>query len=184
MSINTASTEAFSNGASPMRYWEELTAMFAEKRVGFRFHEVMSGEHVFEPGFGPSGRHRMKYVVTWGPKHITRFVNPFNEDYGTADLEGTVTIGGLCEKAPCTGTFFVDYVKEHRIRYSFDFLVDGKPYHYVGEKVNIQPWNLPVSHTTCYGTLTESDTNRLVSRSVTYFRMRTAPRWITSFRFA
>ena len=158
--------------------------MVSERRVGFRFDEEMSGEHVFEPGMGPPGHHPMKFNVRWGAKRLSRFANPFDDEYGSAYLEGTVTVGGLCEKSACTGTFLVDYVHEHRIRYTFDFLVEGKSYHYVGEKVNIQPWNLPVSHTTCYGTLTESESGRLVSRSVTFFRMLTAPSMLASFRLA
>ena len=41
------------------------------------------------------------------------------------------------------------YLTEHRLRYSFEFEAQGKPHRFVGEKVNIWPWNLPTSHTTC-----------------------------------
>ena len=50
------------------------------------------------------------------------------------------------------------------------------------QKRNIKPWNLPVSHTTCYGELTEAKSGKLVSRSVTYFRLKTLPSFLWSFR--
>jgi hypothetical protein len=54
----------------------------------------------------------------------------------------------------------------------------------VGEKVNIKLWNLPVSHTTCVGRVTELESGKLISTSVTIFRMRTLPAFLGSFRFA
>jgi hypothetical protein len=102
----------------------------------------------------------------------------------TAELEGTVSVEFLCQDAPCSGSFEMRYLSEHRIRYSFEFEAQGKPYRYVGEKVNIWPWNLATSHTTCFGTLVEADTGKLVSRSVTYFRMHTLPGFVASLRLA
>ncbi|MGC8928886.1 MAG: hypothetical protein ACP5QK_13325, partial [Myxococcota bacterium] len=65
---------------------------------------------------------------------------------------------------------------------TFEFEVNGKRYLYIGEKVNIKPWNLPVSHTTCFGTIVERETNRLISRSVVFFRYSTIPSFLLSFR--
>ena len=150
--------------------------------LGFQLDELMIGSHRFEPDFGPPEDHPMEFHVTWGPKHIRPWLNPYSKDFLHQDLEGHVTIGGLCDSVPCKGTLELNYFGEHRIRYVFDFQVDGKEYQYVGEKVNIQPWNLPVSHTTCYGVVTEKESGRLVSKSVLFFRLSTALSFLTSFR--
>jgi len=131
----------------------------------FTIDEVMTGTHEFEPGAGPEGAHPFEFRIRWGMD----------------GLAGTVTAGGLCEAAPCSGTIELRYLIDKKIRYSFDFVVDGARYHYIGEKVNIRPWNLPVSHTTCFGTLTD-DSEKLISRSVTFFRLRTAPAFLASFK--
>lgn len=152
------------------------------KKTGFKMDEVMSGSHRFEPGFGPSGEHPMEFCATWGPSNILEWANPFGNNFMTQELEGHVTVGGLCEKAPCKGTLELKYFDEHKIRYSFDFEVNGKKYHFTGEKINIQPWNLPVSHTTCYGVLTDVETGQLISKSTTYFRFKTSAQFVSSFR--
>jgi hypothetical protein len=158
--------------------------MLKERRVGFLIDEEMSGTHEFEAGCGPPGRHPLSFRVTWGARNVGDFLNPFDRRFGHAELEGTITVGGLCDEAPCTGSLVLDYVKNHAISYTLDFEVDGTGYRFVGEKVNIRAWNLPVSHTTCFGTLTEAGSGRLLSRSVTFFRLRTAPRFLASLRAA
>ena len=52
----------------------------------------------------------------------------------------------------------------------------------VARKDHIKPWNLPVSHTTCFGTLTEADGGKLVSRSVTFFRLQHWAKFAATFR--
>ena len=160
----------------------EVTSMLGEGRVGFSMDEVMTGEHRFEPGCGRDGKLFMEFRVRWGAKRLLPFLNPLGEEFCHNDLEGTVTVEGLCEDTPCKGTLVFHYHDEKLIRYTFDFEVDGRWYRYLGEKVNILPWNLPFSHTTCFGTLKESENGRLISRSVTYFRWRTTPSFLSSFR--
>jgi len=162
----------------------DLKNMLKERRAGFLITEVMSGSHEFEPGQGPYGEYPFEFHITWGPKSLAKWINPLSGDFMTQPLKGTVTVGGLCEKAPCTGTLEIAYWTERKIRYTFEFSVNNKAYHYVGEKVNILPWNLPVSHTTCFGTLVEKKTGKLVSRSVVFFRLWRTPRFFASFRLA
>lgn len=162
----------------------DFKKMIQERRMGFLMDEVMSGNHEFEPGAGPAGRKKFEFKVTWGPKNLVRFANPLNGGFMTCSLNGTVTAAGLCTDAPCSGTLELAYFTEGKIRYTFDFKVDGTAYHFVGEKVNIRPWNLPVSHTTCFGTLVEKKTGKLVSKSVTFFRFHTTPWFVGSFRLA
>jgi hypothetical protein len=149
--------------------------------VGFQIDEVMSGTHAFEPGMGPPGTKPLQFKVTWGAESIARWFTPGGE-FMRGPLKGTITADGLCREAGCEGTLELRYFDEHTIRYAFEFEADGRRYRFVGEKVNIRPWNLPVSHTTCFGRITEADSGRLVSTSVTFFRLSTLPSFLTSLR--
>ncbi len=163
---------------------DDFRNMLKEKRLGFKMDEIMSGSHRFEPDFGPPGDLPMEFRVTWGPEELGKWINPLADTFFKQGLSGTVTIGGLCDRAPCEGQLQLNYFSEGKIRYEFTFEAGGASYRFVGEKVNIRPWNLPVSHTTCFGRVTEVETGRLVSTSVTFFRLRTAPKFIASMRLA
>lgn len=165
-----------------MRTIHDLAAMLRDRRLGFAVDETMAGYHTFEPGLGPAGRLPMEFHVTWGTKNLRQYLDLKGDRFLVNDLQGRVSVGSLCRDVPCHGTLELKYISEQSIRYTFDFAVDGKTYHYVGEKVNIWPWNLLVSHTTCFGTLVEAQTGKLVSRSVTHFRLRTFPSFLMSFR--
>ncbi|MBM4356139.1 MAG: hypothetical protein FJ109_20500 [Deltaproteobacteria bacterium] len=149
--------------------------------AGYSLDEVMSGTHEFEPGAGPPGIHPFRFVVTWGATSVRRFLEP-GEQRLAATLSGAVTAGGLCSDAPCRGALRIDYFGRHMIRYDFEFTSDQGPCRFVGEKVNIQVWNLPVSHTTCFGTVTRLSDGRLLSRAVVHFRLRTLPAFLASLR--
>ncbi len=153
-------------------------------RLGFHLHENMIGSHEFEAGCGPSGQRPMSFSIRWGPKDLLTWINVFGDRFMSQPLKGTITIDGLCHEAPCTGTLELKYYQEHKIRYTIHFRIDDTDYTYVGEKVNIRPWNLPVSHTTCYGTLTECGSSKVLSKSITYFRLRDMPSFAASFRLA
>ena len=153
-----------------------------EGNFGFQIEEVMTGEHVFEPGMGPEGTHHFEFKVSWGPEDFLSWINPQSHNFLTHPLHGTITAGGLCHQVPCQGSMKLAYFSEQKIRYNFDFQVGGTEYQYLGEKVNIWPWNLPFSHTTCFGTVVEKETGKLISRSVTYFKIHTTPSFLASFR--
>ncbi len=159
-----------------------LDAVNVLNQVGFSLTETMTGEHEFESPFGPAGRRFFEFKVRWGPRNVAAWANPASEEFGVHQLEGKVTVEGLCQDAPCEGTLELHYLKEHKIRYRFGFEAQGKRFQFVGEKVNIQVWNLPVAHTTCFGRITEVETGRLVSTSVSYFRLKTLPGFVGSFR--
>ena len=167
-----------------MRRVRDLKQMLKDRRVGFATDEVMTGYHRFESSLGPEGELPFEFRVTWGPPNLFRWLDPADEQFMQHHLAGTVTAGGLGEDISCEGSLELLYFTKHLIRYSFEFEVAEVRYRYVGEKVNIKLWNLPVSHTTCFGRLTEKATGRLVSTSVTHFRMRTLPAFVLSFRFA
>ncbi len=167
-----------------MRRFRDMKAMIRDRRLGFATDEVMTGYHRFEPGLGPEGELPFEFRVTWGPPNLFRWLDPADEQFMQHHLAGTVTVGGWAEDIPCEGSLELLYFTEHRIRYAFTFEHGDTAYRFVGEKVNIKPWNLPVSHTTCFGRMTELDSGKLVSTSVTHFRMRTLPAFLLSFRFA
>ncbi|MBU0505341.1 MAG: hypothetical protein ABII18_01870 [bacterium] len=150
--------------------------------MGFQLKEIMTGTHSFEKGFGSGHNLFMEFVINWGPKNMLTWLNPTHKDFLLQPLKGHVTVAGLCQQAPCTGTLELRYFNDYKIRYTFTFKVKGKTYSYVGEKVNIKPWNLPISHTTCFGRITEKNTGKLVSTSVVYFRLRTMLQFFFSFR--
>lgn len=152
-------------------------------RLGFRIVETMTGSHEFEDGRGPKGSHPFSFEARWGTANLGEWLKPSSGKFLVADLEGTVTAGGLGRNLPMTGRVELRYFKDRKIRYVFDFQNGNKAYRFTGEKVNIRPWNLPVSHTTCFGVVTEKESGRLISRSVTHFRLRTIPRFLGSLRF-
>jgi hypothetical protein len=152
------------------------------KAFGFKVDEEMSGHHRFEPGRGPPGRHPFSFRLTWGPGNLGRWLDPGDPQFMTQEAEGSLTVGGLCQDTPCRGTLELRYRDEHLIRYTLDFGHEGAAYRFVGEKVNIRPWNLPVSHTTCHGRVTAVETGVLLSTSVTHFRLSTLPAFLGSFR--
>jgi len=152
--------------------------------MGFRTRELMSGEHEFRAGHGPAGRHPFAFRVKWGPDRLGEWLNPLGDRFLWNELEGEILVGGLCDWTPCRGTLDLEYFGPRRIRYTFDLEVAGKTYRYVGDKVDIRAWNLPVSHTTCFGTLVELATGTLVSTSVTRFKMRHLPSMLLSTRWA
>jgi hypothetical protein len=158
--------------------------MIEEGRLGFLMDEEMSGEHEFEPGFGCPGKRPMAFRVTWGPRHVLEWVNPGQDRFLVGDLQGRVTVDGLCDETPCRGSLELRYFKDHSIRYTFGFEVDGRSFQYVGEKVNIHLRNLPWSHTTCFGRLILRETGQLVSTSVVRFRLRSLPLFMASMRLA
>ncbi len=161
-----------------------LKKMLRERRIGFAMDEVMSGTHRFVEGAGPAGERPMSFRVTWGTRRLWPYLNPRDANFMSNFLEGTVTVDGLVEDAPCRGRLDLLYFSDAKIRYTFDFKdAAGRPYRYIGEKVNIRPWNLHRTHATCYGTITDLESGKDISKSVLYFRWNTLPSFLASLRF-
>ena len=151
--------------------------------MGFRIRETMSGTHHFEDGAGPDGEHPFVFRLRWGPDRIGDWLNPLGERFLWQEVEGEVLVGGLCDWTPCRGTLSLEY-GHARIRYAFDFSLADRVYRFEGEKRNLRPWNLARTHTTCYGRLSELDSGREISTSVTRFRFRDLPSFLGSLRWA
>jgi hypothetical protein len=143
--------------------------------VGFKFDEVMSGTHewITQPG----AKFDMEFNVRWGPDNVIKWIS----DDLVCPLEGTITIGGFCDRVPCKGTISLHYWAGE-IKYDIHFIVNDIAYNYRGEKKDIRPWNLHRTHTTCYGVLIQSWNKRVISKSITYFRLKTLPSFLASFR--
>ncbi|MEQ1504732.1 MAG: hypothetical protein ABMB14_21015 [Myxococcota bacterium] len=146
--------------------------------MGFRAREVMRGEHEFVDGAGPPGPHPFVFRATWGPESVRDWLDPRKPTFLWQELDGEVLAGGLCDWTPCQGTLHLQYLGRRRIRYEFDFEVDGVVYRYLGDKSNLRWWNLAVTHTTCAGVVTERATGRLVSTGTTRFHLRDLPRFL------
>lgn len=149
--------------------------------AGFYIKERMVGEHKFFGKHNPDGVYPFEFNVKWGTLSFREWLNPSKITFLTADLEGTVSVGGLCKEAKCVGTLSIDYIFDKKIVYSFNFVHCGKKYIYVGEKVNIRPWNFLTSHTTCFGTIVDEN-EKLVSRSISYFKLFSIFSFLSSFK--
>ncbi len=149
--------------------------------LGFALDEEMVGYHEFVPGEGDPGRRPFVFKVEWGHKSLLDVVGQMGsrtECY----LAGRVSAAGLCDDSPCEGRLILDYRGTHTIRYEFSFEANGQRLRYTGEKVNIRPWNLPVSHTTCFGTILREEDRALISRGVAFFKLSKLGSFLASFR--
>lgn len=151
--------------------------------IGFKLDEIMVGTHHFMGGKHPEGELPLHFSLTWGNKNILNFLNPFSKEFLSSETKGFITIGGLVEKAACSGTLEMLYFSERKIRYTLFFKDEhGKKYKYSGEKINLLPWNLHKTHVTCYGVVTDLETGEHISDSVVYFPYREAIPFVLSFR--
>ncbi|MBF0237175.1 MAG: hypothetical protein HQM12_05660 [SAR324 cluster bacterium] len=165
-----------------MKTQDALMKKILNRSIGFTIEEVMSGEHEFVDQVVKKGKLPMEFRVTWGPEQLLQWLNPVKKTFLSQPLKGVVTIDGLCRDTPCQGVLELRYFQEAKIRYRFNFQVQDKVYEYQGEKVNIRPWNLHRTHTTCYGTVRELPSGKEVSKSVVYFRFSTMMSFLGSFR--
>jgi len=128
------------------------------------------------------GKQPFSFNVKWGPKNIVDWASPNSSTFLFNQMTGVVNIGGLADNIPIIGSLEINYFKEQKIRYTYDLEFEGKNYLFIGEKVNIRLYNLTTSHTTCFGTLTNQETGELISRSITYFRLKDSLRFLGSLR--
>jgi len=151
--------------------------------VGFKIDEVMVGTHRFLSGMGPSGEFPLNFTLTWGNKDLLKFLNPTSDKFLHSEARGIITVGGLVDRAECYGSLHLLYFTERKVRYELNFEDDnGRQYRYVGEKVNIWPWNIYRTHFTCYGTITDLETGKIISESVVKFPYREIIPFVMSTR--
>jgi len=149
--------------------------------IGMKVDEIMVGTHYFANG--DVRRRPLIFSLTWGNKSLLRFLNPLSPEFLSSEAKGMITVDGLVNKADCSGTLKLMYFQGRKIRYELEFQDDGgRRYRYVGEKVNIWPWNLHKTHVTCYGTIKEIATDMEISRSVVHFPLRELVPFVLSTR--
>ena len=151
----------------------------------FTITEVMRGNHHFvDPDLGAPTDHLFYFRINWSGS-LLESLHPKSDEFLTFDAEGVIFVGDLTPgEIPCRGALRVDYFGSKTIRYELDFELEGEPFHYVGEKVDVdllKPLLLIKTHTTCYGTLTRAD-GEIISRSVTHFEPHRVVPFVTSFR--
>ncbi len=150
--------------------------------LGFKIEEEMTGKHYFTEISDLDGTHPMSFIAEWGPKSLSRWLDPSEDDFLTHPMVGTVSVGGLCLDEEFAGEMQLRYFEDASIRYEFDFEVDGTDYHYIGEKTDIRIWNLCRTHTTLHGEIVEVDSRTVISRSTLHYRMMNLPSMLMSFR--
>ncbi|ABW66802.1 hypothetical protein [Desulfosudis oleivorans] len=151
--------------------------------IGFKLNELMTGTHRLSDD--PEGGERpLTFALTWGNSSLLQWANPFSDRFLWNEARGWITVDGLVEKADCKGSLHLLYFSGRKIRYDLVFNDEqGRAYRYVGEKRNIWPWNLHRTHVTCYGTVTELETGKVISESIVYFPWRQGLTFLFSFRF-
>jgi hypothetical protein len=166
-----------------MQDWRRLVRMLQQRRIGFRIAETMRGSHHFVAGAGPEGEHPLDLELDWGCQRLSEWLNPLGARFLSNVAEGRIRVGGLVDAAPCRGRLDLRYFKDASIRYDLRFKgAHGRAYRYLGEKVNLRPWNLHRTHTTCYGTIVDLNADRDVSKSIVYFSLGSLPAMLASFR--
>lgn len=155
---------------------------FVGGSLGFKIEEEMTGKHHFTEMSDLDGTHPMSFTAEWGPRSLSEWLNPSEDEFLTHPMVGTVSVGGLCLDEEFAGDMQLRYFEDASIRYEFDFDVDGTQYHYVGEKTDIRPWNLHRTHTTLRGEIIEVDSWTIISRSTLYFKLSSLPAMLLSFR--
>jgi hypothetical protein len=149
--------------------------------LGFTIKETMTGWHEYI-GSSDMKRWPFEFTVECGMESLS---SPTHDSDGglVMGLSGTVKVGGLCHETKCVGTLRLRYLQDATVRYAFVFKAGDRILRYEGHKIDIKPWNLLISHTTCFGTVTDLETGKFVSQGVTYFRFHTLPSMLTSVSF-
>lgn len=151
--------------------------------IGFKMDELMVGTHTFSDISHNGKEYPLNFSLTWGSPDLLKFLNPSSEEFLSSRVKGFITAGGLANKADCNGTLRLMYFTKRKIRYELDFKGDnGRAYKYVGEKVNLWPWNLHKTHVTCYGNIKDIETGKIISISLVRFPYRETLDFIMSAR--
>jgi len=151
--------------------------------IGFKVDELMVGTHTFSDGSFDGKELPLNFSITWGSRDLFKFLNPRSDKFLNSEARGFITVGGLAGKADCEGTLRLMYFSGRKIRYELGFKGDnGRSYSYTGEKLNLWPWNLHRTHLTCYGTISDCGTGKIISKSVVRFPLRVMPGFLMSAR--
>jgi hypothetical protein len=143
--------------------------------AGFLFRETMSGSyHLLDK---PTEDRAIAFTISAHVDSLRRFARD-----KMARIEGEVTLEGLADKRPLTGTLGLLLFAEQRLPYEFTFRGDdGKKYTFKGEK-DVLLATLPDSITTLPASLFD-DEGREIGRAVVRFDLRgDLVKFVKSFR--
>ena len=144
--------------------------------MDFRFHEVMEG--VLQM---PSERfdRAFRFELDVDIPRCERAA--WSSAVGTA--KGQVWIDGIAKGAPAEGTLEMSPIRKRRLRYAFDFEVDGKKHSFDGHKT--LSMRRPVhGWTTLPGKVFGPDGKELASAVLKFHLRRDLASLVRSFRFA
>jgi hypothetical protein len=149
---------------------------------GFEMVETMEGYHCM-PAISDKNMD-LRFKVKWGTENLKEVLNPSSKQYLMFQMAGVLEAEGIVDKTRAFGYLHLNY-PEHKLQYALQFKSAERPpendYMLIGEKMNVQWWNLPVSHTTCYTTIING-ADQLISRGVVFFKLKNAWPFIKSLK--
>ncbi|MCK9596160.1 hypothetical protein M0R19_03180 [Candidatus Pacearchaeota archaeon] len=157
------------------------------KFIEFEAKEILrgfgyfKGIHTKEPIKVP-----IKLNLTWN-SDLLSFINPIHIGFLRAYVDGTIQIDD--EEFTLFGTLTLKYFEDNSIEYHLfieNFIKksstkDSECLTFIGKKINIKPWNLLFSHTTCFGTLLQN--NELIADCYLFFNLKDLFPFLKSFKF-
>jgi len=160
---------------------------------GFKISETMSGTHAFVGDYENCKINLPLYFkIDWSYKNTLECLKRLvTMKPVTFEVKGRFFAEGLCDEIDCVGGMHLDYFGNHTISYCLEmrnpsysrvssFEKINEHYFFIGDKINIKPWNLLTSHTTCYGIITNGK-GELISKCKVFFKLRTLPAMLASF---
>ena len=151
-------------------------------RLRIGFDETMSGTHRMLEGDQADTDLPFSFHIDCQSAGLSSYFNFFDPDFLTHEIQGTVHAAGLAEVAELRGELKLRYIREQKIHYTFEFDGDnGQRFRFAGEKREIYPWNIWVSHFRLYGAVTEADTGKPVSTVYATFAFEDLPRYARGF---
>ena len=143
--------------------------------AGFLFRETMSGSYYLLDK--PTEDRAISFTISAQVYSLRRFVRD-----KSARIEGEVTMEGVAEKKPLSGTLGLLLFAEQRLPYEFTFRGDdGQRYTFRGEK-DVLLATLPDSITTLPASIFDEEV-REIARAVVRFDLRgDLVKFVKSFR--
>ncbi len=154
------------------------TSPLKMKNPQIGFHKTMHG--IYKKDLGSAAKQFDFTVNARAP--LKRIINPFDSKFMLADLEGKVTMAGICNDAPISnGSLMLDFFRQRALIYTFEFNAGGREFTYCGIKnLHIEK---PIKSMTClYGVIKEPDGDRMknVWPAESYFKLIELPGFLLS----
>jgi hypothetical protein len=130
-------------------------------RVGFEFHEVMSGSYTRTGQPSQTGSFRIDARA-----HAADLLRHARD--GMMTLKGTLDMERIADDVPMTGVLELRPFTRRIIRYDFSFTGnDGQPYRFAGQK-DIRLGDLATSFTTLRGAVTDARGEQIATATLRF----------------